>query len=305
MGAPELLVPLDGSKPLSVRDVGGKAARLNDLAAAGFQVPRGFCLTTAAYASFLEEHDLQLVLRSELGRKPLATMRWEEMWDAGLRLRSIFLSHAVPASVHLALVDALGALGQQVSLAVRSSAPAEDDQQASFAGLHESVLGVSGEAALCDAVRVVWASLWSDAALLFRAELGMDPSESRMAVVVQEQIDMDRSGVAFGLDPRDRKAAVQIVEAVPGACGDLVDGAVDPDRWVLDRSSGEVLSWRAGERNESSSTAALLAPRRPSPAARSVAVGRAALRLAARRRVDRKRPGLPPAPGQTRDGCGA
>ena len=101
---------------------------------------------------------------------------------------------------------------------------------------------------MLDAVRVVWASLWSDAALLYRQELALDAGLSRMAVVVQEMIDENRSGVAFGRDPREPGRNHAIVEAVPGPCGDLVDGLVDPDRWILDRSSGEVVEWRPGER---------------------------------------------------------
>ena len=89
------------------------------------------------------------------------------------------------------------------ALAVRSSAVGEDSAGRSFAGLHESIIGVRGPQAVGDAVRLVWASLWSDAALLYRKELGLDPLHSRMAVLVQEMVDRDRSGVAFARDPRD------------------------------------------------------------------------------------------------------
>ncbi len=84
--------------------------------------------------------------------------------------------------------------------------------------------------------------------LLYRQELALDPDLSRMAVVVQEMVDEDRSGVAFGRDPREPGRNHAIVEAVPGPCGDLVDGLVDPDRWILDRNSGTVIEWRPGER---------------------------------------------------------
>jgi pyruvate,water dikinase len=246
--APELLVPLDGARSLALTDVGGKAARLAELAGAGFRVPRGSCLTTAAYAAFVEEHGLAARVRVELGRKPLAETRWEEMWDAALRLRSLFLACALPASVEQALQAALAAFAPGTVLTVRSSAPHEDRAGASFAGLHESVGRVCGEAELRDAVRIVWASLWSDAALLYMAELGMDPARSRMAVVIQERVDATPSGLAFGIDPRGPDSDRQVVEAVPGGCGDLVDGVVDPDRWILERRAGAVVSWRPGAR---------------------------------------------------------
>ena len=102
---------------------------------------------------------------------------------------------------------------------VRSSAPGEDAEDISFAGLHESVVGVRGREALLEAVRIVWSSLWSDAALLYRRELGLDPSRSNMAVLVQELVIRDRSGVAFARDPRRPDREVMVVEAVPGLAG--------------------------------------------------------------------------------------
>ena len=139
-------------------------------------------------------------------------------------------------------------------MAVRSSAPGEDSQQRSFAGLHESIVGVQGDRAVLDAVRTVWASLWSDAALLYRRELSLDPHLSRMAVLVQAVETANRSGVAFGRDPRSPDADRAVVEAVPGPCALLVDGSVDPDRWILTRTSGELVEWRPGRRGSDEET---------------------------------------------------
>jgi phosphohistidine swiveling domain-containing protein len=183
-----------------------------------------------------------------MGRKPFASLRWEEIWDMALRIRSAFLAAPVPEAVSRAISTQVRALGANKALAVRSSAPGEDSADRSFAGLHESVVDVIGPKAVLDAVRVVWASLWSDAALLYRQELSLDPAQSRMAILVQEMADERPSGVAFGRDPRDFQKDYAIVEAVPGPCGDLVDGLVDPDHWTLARSSGEVLEWRPGNR---------------------------------------------------------
>lgn len=110
------------------------------------------------------------------------------------------------------------------------------------------MIGVEGRDTKLGAVRAVWASLWSDAALLYRRELSLHPLESRMAVLVQRMRVEDRSGVAFGRDPREPEADSAVVEAVPGQCSLLVDGAVDPDRWFLRRSTGEVILWRPGVR---------------------------------------------------------
>ncbi len=153
----------------------------------------------------------------------------------------------MPERVSKAVLDAYDAMDRPVA-AVRSSAPGEDSSARSFAGLHESLVGVSGPDALLNAIRVVWASLWSDAALLYRRELDLDPARSRMAVVVQALVSAEYSGVAFGRDPRRVEADREIIEAVPGPCSGLVDGAVDPDRWILKRSSGELVEWTPGRR---------------------------------------------------------
>jgi pyruvate,water dikinase len=187
----------------------------------------------------------------ELQRKPLESMRWEELWDAALRIRSTFLRAPIPVDVSEALLEACHEL-LDTPLVVRSSAVGEDSGDRSFAGLHESLVGIRGVQALLDAVRIVWASLWSDAALLYRRELALHATKSAMAVVVQRLVATDRSGVGFGRDPRDPTRDTQIVEAVPGLCQDLVDGAVDPDRWLLRYSDGEVVEWHPGDRTEHS-----------------------------------------------------
>jgi pyruvate,water dikinase len=230
--------------------IGGKATKLAQLAQAGFRVPPGFCLTTQAYEHVVQEADLDRLIRMELGRKPFASMRWEEIWDTALRIRSAFLAAPIPQALADAIDAEFEGLGRDTALAVRSSAPGEDAADRSFAGLHESVVGVVGLPELLDAVRVVWASLWSDAALLYRQELSLDPSHSQMAAVVQVVIDEDVSGVAFGRDPRNPALERAVVEAVPGPCSDLVDGLVDPDRWILDRTTGQTLEWRPGERDD-------------------------------------------------------
>lgn len=238
--------------------IGGKAVTLGRLSRQGFRIPAGFCVTVAAYEQFIEENSLTNTIRLELGRKPLDDMRWEEIWDAALRIRSAFLTAQIPTIVVQEVSSALEELGQNTMLAVRSSAPGEDSLHCSFAGLHESVIGVVGAVAVLDAIRRVWSSLWSDAALLYRRELSLDPAHSRMSVLVQKMVYAERSGVAFGRDPRDVTQDRIIIEAVVGECRALVDGAVDPDRWILQRSTGQLLDWRPGDRASEDNTGRIL-----------------------------------------------
>ena len=253
------LIALDAPGGLDEQIAGGKAAKLAQLTLAGFAVPRGFCLTTWAYDAFVTDAKITAAISMELGRKSMDGMRWEEIWDAALRIRSLFL--AQPLSKELSATIALGLklLNPSALLVVRSSAIGEDSAGHSFAGLHESILKIHGQRATEDAVRVVWASLWSDAALLYRQELGLDPARSRMAVVVQEMVHADRSGVAFARDPRDLRRDHAIIESVAGPCSLLVDGLVDPDRWIMNRETRSVVAWHPGQR-EGSDNKPLLQP---------------------------------------------
>ncbi len=256
-----LIVPLSQAAATDEKIIGGKAAKLAKLAQAGYRIPAGFCITIFAYQQFIKANRLDEKIKFELGRKSLESMRWEEIWDAALRIRSAFQSAEIATELKDQIVAAFEELGRGKTLVVRSSAPKEDSARASFAGLHESYVGVKGEPELLDAVRLVWASLWSDAALLYQHELGLDPLHSAMAVVVQELVAEDISGVAFGADPRNPAADRSIIEAVPGLCRDLVDGVLDPDRWILKRSTGEVIEMQAGKRKEDNAPRPLLSTR--------------------------------------------
>ncbi|MHC4127051.1 MAG: PEP/pyruvate-binding domain-containing protein [Planctomycetota bacterium] len=254
MGARQpVIVPLAEAGDCEEGLVGGKARTLGRLIDAGYRVPDGFCINVRAYDRLVESADLKAKIQMELGRKRFATMRWEEIWDAALRIRSAFLAAPMPADVTGPIRDAYRRIAPS-ALAVRSSAPGEDGSSRSHAGLHESLVGVKDEQGLLDAVRIVWASLWSDAALLYRQELRMDVFRSRMAVVVQEFVAAELSGVGFGIDPRYPERDSELVEAVPGPCEDLVSGSVDPDRWIMKRSTGEIVEWTPGKRGGAQAT---------------------------------------------------
>ena len=210
MAAPDFVIPQERIDPerdpgIAAR-VGGKALALAAMARAGIAVPPFVAVATDAYAAYLEATGLRARIGFELERKDLADMRWEEMWDTALRIRNLFLTTPLPEEVRAALAEPLAARFAGVPAVVRSSAPGEDSAGASFAGLHESYVNVRGVDAVLEHVKLVWASLWSDAALLYRRELGLDPRRSVMAVVVQEIVAGERSGVAFSCHPEDRGA---------------------------------------------------------------------------------------------------
>lgn len=227
--------------------VGGKGFALAVMARKELPVPPGICITTEAYRRYVEDTGLRIKIIKELNRKRFEDMRWEEMWDMAFRIRNLFLRTPLPEDLAFTLKQELSALDERRAVVVRSSAPGEDSSKTSFAGLHESYLNIYGMGAMLDHIRLVWASLWSDAALLYRRELGLDVEKSSMAVVVQELVPGNRSGVAFGVSPNDR--AQSVVEAVHGLNEGLVSGQVEPDRWILERESGRIESHMAPVRD--------------------------------------------------------
>jgi len=228
------------------REIGGKAAALGRLYQRDFHVPAAAAVTAEAYDTYVSSTGLADRIGLELGKKDFRDMRWEEIWDASLRIRNLFLTTPLPEDLAETVRKPLERLFDNRPVAVRSSAPGEDSSEASFAGLHESYLNIRGIDAVLDHIRLVWASLWSDAALLYRQELGLDVHSSTMAVLVQEFIIGDRSGVVFGRDPSEKSRV--IIEAIHGLNQGFVDGIVAPDRWYCDRATGGIISHEPAER---------------------------------------------------------
>jgi pyruvate,water dikinase len=241
-----LIIPLEEIEEKDREQIGGKAFSLAMLSRVGMNIPEALCVKAEAYHQFITCVGLRERILLEINRKNFKEMRWEEMWDAALRIRNMFLQTPIPSEIAKELQSPIEDTFKDKAVVVRSSAPGEDSSQASFAGLHESYVNVQGTEAILEHVRLVWASLWSDAALLYRQELGLEIEKSAMAVLIQEIVNGERSGVAFGKNPNDGSQAV--IEAVYGLNSGLVDGTVEPDRWILDRQTGRILSHRPARR---------------------------------------------------------
>ncbi|HEY6959973.1 MAG TPA: PEP/pyruvate-binding domain-containing protein [Candidatus Limnocylindria bacterium] len=212
-----LVRPLAALASSDIAIAGGKGANLGELMRAGFAVPDGFIVTTDAYrlaAAQLDPSD------------PAAIAQ---------RLRS----DPVPDAVATAVRDAYRALGGMV--AVRSSATAEDLPEASFAGQQDTFLGVQGEDAVVDALRRCWASLWNGRAISYRSTHGVSTSGLALAVVVQRLVRARSAGVLFTADPLTGRRRRAVVDAVRGLGERLVSGAANPDHFVVDAQSGEIL----------------------------------------------------------------
>lgn len=239
---------LDQVRPEDRDVIGGKGYALSVMARAGLPIPEALVVTVDAYRDYLARTGIGEVIALEINRKIIDQMRWEEMWDAALRIRNLFLRTPLPEELKTSLCQDISSKFQDRAVVVRSSAPGEDSAKASFAGLHESYVNVRGAESILDHVRLVWASLWSDAALLYRKELGLDIATSAMAVVIQEIVTGECSGVVFSRSPENPSQVV--IEAVHGLNQGLVDGTVEPDRWMMDRKTEAILSHHAAERQK-------------------------------------------------------
>ena len=219
--------------------LGGKGANLVRLLRAGIPVPAGFCLTTCAYDAFLDGG-----VRSVLAESAVAPADGLEGLEAvsGL-VKQEFFSRGLPASVDADLLVAYARLGGG-PVAVRSSATAEDQPGLSFAGLYDTFLNVVGPDALRQAVLACWASLWTARAIGYRTRNGVAHSGFSMAVVVQQMVAGQASGVAFTANPVTGCRDEVVVDATWGLGEALVSGRVEPDHFVV--RGGQVVSRRLG-----------------------------------------------------------
>ncbi len=240
---PVLALECLGQDMLAV--AGGKAANLGELTRAGLPVPDGFCLTTRAYAEATASPAL-----AEVHRTLAATAHDDLAALAALaaEARALVLDAEVPAGIVAAVRAAYAALGADAAVAVRSSATAEDLPFASFAGQQDTFLNVVGEDAVLDAVRRCWASLWTDRAVTYRAVQGIDPSAVSLAVVVQRMVDAAVAGVLFTANPVTGRRHEAVIDASPGLGEAVVSGAVNPDHFVLDSATGQILERRIGDK---------------------------------------------------------
>src|SRR5579884_4105512 len=226
--------------------VGGKGANLGEMTAAGLPVPPGFCITTAAYEQVASEAGLKAILDARAGHSGNP----EQLAELAQSARSCIQSATIPEPIASSIVDAyrlLGA-GEPIPVAVRSSATAEDLPFASFAGQQDTYLNIVGTAALLDAVRRCWASLWTDRAVSYRATLGLDQRRVQLAVVVQRMIDAEVAGVLFTANPLTGKRRQAVIDANPGLGEAVVSGATNPDHFVVNTATGEVVERRLGDK---------------------------------------------------------
>jgi pyruvate,water dikinase len=233
--------------------VGGKAASLGELARAGVAVPPGFAVTTEAFTAAMTVTDADGALRAGIEALPAADTA--QIGRVAARFRALVAGAPLPAEVATAISAGYAALagasrespaaqGADPDVAVRSSATVEDSAEASFAGLQDTYLGVSGADSVLDHVRRCWASLYNDESVAYRRRLGLPEAGVAMAVVVQRMVAPRAAGVMFTRSPVTGDRSVVAIEGTWGLGSALVSGDVTPDSWVISKITGEITGRR-------------------------------------------------------------
>ena len=216
--------------------VGGKGASLGELTAAGLPVPPGFVVTAETYRSFIEDTDIDEELFEAVD---VSVDDSEALARGAQRAQELIRETEMPEHIREEIVAAYDDVDDgEASVAVRSSATAEDLPDASFAGQQETYLNVT-RSGLLDRVRDCWASLFTQRAIYYRQEQGFSHEQVNIAVVVQLMVDAEKSGVMFTSHPTTG-APQTIIESAWGLGEAVVSGAVSPDKYVLDRETGQL-----------------------------------------------------------------
>ncbi|WP_408959308.1 phosphoenolpyruvate synthase [Natrinema sp. 74] len=227
---------LDEISAGDLEKVGGKGASLGELTGAGLPVPPGFVVTAGTYRSFIEEAEIdeELFAAVDVDVDDSAALA-----DAANRAQELILETPFPDELRDEILASYREVGDgEAFVAVRSSATAEDLPDASFAGQQETFLNVTEED-LLDRVRECWASLFTQRAIYYRQEQGFDHSAVNIAVVVQQMVDAEKSGVMFTSHPSTGDPTM-IIEAAWGLGEAVVSGAVSPDNYVVERADRSV-----------------------------------------------------------------
>jgi pyruvate, water dikinase len=225
-------------------DAGGKGANLGELVAAELPVPGGFVLMRSGYLDSMQAGGVEAELAA-LHAEGLAhvadSRRLDELCH---RMRGLVAKAGVEDIVRDQILAAYRRLGTNVVVAVRSSATGEDGRDASFAGMNKTITNVAGEDALIEAVQGCWASLFTPRVLTYRSSRGFG-SNPAMAVVVQQMVAPEQAGVAFTKDPSTGEDHI-VIEAALGQGEVVVSGKVQPDTYVVDKQTLQVVDSQVG-----------------------------------------------------------
>jgi len=225
--------------------VGGKGANLGELTQAGLPVPPGYIVTSEAYFNHIKVTGLEQKISSML--EGFDKENSKDLQARAQKIQQIFVETPLPDELQKSIIASYEKLAkdsntkvEDLYVAVRSSATAEDLAGASFAGQQATYLNVIGKEAVINSVRKCWASLFEARAIYYRAEQGFSQLEVGIAVPVQKMVDSQAAGVMFTMDPSNNDMEHISIEAAYGLGEVVVLGAVTPDRYLVDKKTLEI-----------------------------------------------------------------
>ncbi len=247
----------------SLAKVGGKNASLGEmfqhLSGRGIKVPDGFAITAEAYWKFMEENSFVNVLKDILEK--LDREKYSNLHIIGQEARTLIKEGVFPYDLQISILSAyknlIERLGDDCSLAVRSSATAEDLPEASFAGQQESFLNIKGDDQLLQACQDCYASLFTDRAIKYREDMGFDHLEVALSIGVQQMVrsDLACAGVGFSIEPDSGFRDVVVLTGTWGLGENIVKGRVEPDEYTvfkptLNSNKQSIISKKLGSKKE-------------------------------------------------------
>ena len=212
--------------------VGGKAANLGELTKIdGINVPPGFCITTDAFKSALQNHPELANLINKISG--FSTAQRREISEVAIQIRRLIQDISLSTEIRDQLTKKLVELGEYEPYAIRSSATAEDLPSASFAGQQDTYLNVVGKEKILSHIRKCWSSLFTDRAITYRLQNGFDHSKVYLAVIVQKMIFPQYAGIMFTADPVTNNRKTISIDAGFGLGEALVSGIVSADNFKV------------------------------------------------------------------------
>lgn len=225
---------------------GGKGANLGELTTASLPVPPGFVVTSDAYLAAIDASGVR-------GKLQALVLGLDADDDAALTAASeaagdLIRSTQVPTDIARTITDAYHLLGEESRVAVRSSGTSEDAGDSSFAGMNATFTNVRGDDELLKRVVQCWASIYGKRVMAYRAATKID-DEPTLAVVVQQMIPSERSGIIFTADPSNQDTGRMVIESVFGLGEVIVSGMVEPDTYLVSKEPLRLASVRVGHQS--------------------------------------------------------
>ena len=239
-----MILNFDEIKKEDVLIAGGKGANLGEMTSAKINVPRGFVITADDYRDFLKENSIDIFIENEIRKSENDE---KALLNAADDFRTKIKAGKFPKLLENEIREKYFNLGDNVRVAVRSSATAEDLPYASFAGQQETYLNVRGIDDVLEKVCSCYASLWGNRAVSYRLHQGYDQSSVSIAVVIQEMVESEKAGVLFTVNPVSKKENEMQINASYGLGESVVSGRVSADSYIVDKN-GEIIEVAIGSK---------------------------------------------------------